>query len=140
MTCPDCDGDGFVVTCCDDMCRGVGECMHGDGESVCETCHGDGEIVAPTPGSGRWRRRFVWFHMLSGLWTCEDPLTSLVAVVRRRKRGVDWQVKRADYDQDTVLTVGAAHSITAAKRCAINRLFDLSFAGGVEPDLEGEEE
>jgi hypothetical protein len=30
-----CGGAGFVVTCIDDMCRGAGECMHGDGESPC---------------------------------------------------------------------------------------------------------
>jgi len=30
-----CGGAGFIVTCIDDMCRGAGECMHGDGESPC---------------------------------------------------------------------------------------------------------
>lgn len=30
-----CDGDGIIVTCVDDMCRGAGECMHGDGEQLC---------------------------------------------------------------------------------------------------------
>ena len=30
-----CNGDGFIVTCIDDICRGVGECMHGDGEEIC---------------------------------------------------------------------------------------------------------
>lgn len=44
MTCPDCHGEGFVVDCCDDMCVGAGECIHGDGEAVCETCEGEGEI------------------------------------------------------------------------------------------------
>jgi hypothetical protein len=40
--CNTCNGEGFIVTCVDDMCRGCGECMHGDGESVCPECHGDG--------------------------------------------------------------------------------------------------
>lgn len=39
--CSTCWGEGFIVTCVDDMCRGVGECMHGDGEIVCPECGGD---------------------------------------------------------------------------------------------------
>lgn len=39
--CNTCGGAGFVVTCIDDMCRGAGECMHGDGESVCPECGGE---------------------------------------------------------------------------------------------------
>jgi hypothetical protein len=39
--CNTCNGDGFIVTCIDDMCRGAGECFHGDGESVCPECGGD---------------------------------------------------------------------------------------------------
>ena len=38
--CNTCGGQGFVVTCIDDMCRGAGECMHGDGESPCPDCDG----------------------------------------------------------------------------------------------------
>lgn len=37
MTCPDCGGSGFMLDCCDDICIGAGECIHGDGEVVCET-------------------------------------------------------------------------------------------------------
>lgn len=33
--CQECGGEGFVVVCIDDMCRGVGECLHGDGERAC---------------------------------------------------------------------------------------------------------
>ena len=44
MTCPDCDGAGWIVTCIDDMCRGSGECIHGDGEDMCRMCYGSGEI------------------------------------------------------------------------------------------------
>jgi hypothetical protein len=39
--CNTCMGEGFIVTCIDDMCRGCGECMHGDGESVCPECGGE---------------------------------------------------------------------------------------------------
>ncbi|MFA5027072.1 MAG: hypothetical protein WC713_04305 [Candidatus Methylomirabilota bacterium] len=35
-----CGGEGTIVTCCDDMCRGLGECIHGDGEAECPECHG----------------------------------------------------------------------------------------------------
>lgn len=44
MTCPTCGGEGFIVTCIDDMCRGAGECMHGDGEDVCPDCDGEGSV------------------------------------------------------------------------------------------------
>lgn len=40
--CITCGGEGFIVVCIDDMCRGAGECMHGDGEDVCPECGGDG--------------------------------------------------------------------------------------------------
>lgn len=40
-TCWKCGGEGFVVVCIDDMCRGAGECMHGDGEQICPVCKGD---------------------------------------------------------------------------------------------------
>ena len=33
--CDLCDGSGVIVICVDDMCRGAGECMHGDGEQLC---------------------------------------------------------------------------------------------------------
>jgi len=44
MTYPDCNGEGFRIVCPDDMCRAVGECMHGDGEAFCYACEGEGEI------------------------------------------------------------------------------------------------
>jgi len=43
-TCWKCYGEGFIVICIDDICRGSGECMHGDGEILCPDCKGDGEI------------------------------------------------------------------------------------------------
>lgn len=43
-TCPDCQGEGSIITCCDDMCHGAGRCIHGDGEVMCVYCNGTGEI------------------------------------------------------------------------------------------------
>jgi hypothetical protein len=39
--CNTCGGEGFIVVCIDDMCRGAGECMHGDGEIPCPQCGGN---------------------------------------------------------------------------------------------------
>lgn len=39
--CNTCGGAGYIVVCIDDMCRGAGECMHGDGEIPCPDCGGD---------------------------------------------------------------------------------------------------
>lgn len=39
--CYRCDNAGFIIVCVDDMCRGAGECMHGDGEIVCPDCKGE---------------------------------------------------------------------------------------------------
>ena len=39
--CNRCDGDGWIVVCIDDLCRGAGECMHGDGMALCPECQGD---------------------------------------------------------------------------------------------------
>lgn len=38
-----CGGDGFEVTCCDDICHGQGFCMHGDGNENCPACNKDGD-------------------------------------------------------------------------------------------------
>lgn len=40
-SCNRCGGAGTIIICVDDMCRGAGECMHGDGEIVCPDCGGD---------------------------------------------------------------------------------------------------
>jgi hypothetical protein len=42
--CHQCNGEGILITCCDDMCVGAGECIHGDGEWTCPDCDGTGEI------------------------------------------------------------------------------------------------
>lgn len=34
MSCGNCN-DGMVVVCIDDICRAIGECIHGDGMAVC---------------------------------------------------------------------------------------------------------
>lgn len=39
--CDTCDNTGVIVTCCDDICVGRGECMHGDGEQMCPGCGGE---------------------------------------------------------------------------------------------------
>lgn len=38
--CQTCGGEGFILTCCDDLCHGHGYCMHGDGERMCPACEG----------------------------------------------------------------------------------------------------
>jgi hypothetical protein len=38
--CQRCDNKGSIIVCIDDMCRGAGECMHGDGEIICPDCKG----------------------------------------------------------------------------------------------------
>ena len=43
--CPACDEDGMTLVCIDDICRGLGECMHGD-----LTC--DGYAVCPCQTNG----------------------------------------------------------------------------------------
>lgn len=42
VPCGRCFGEGRIITCIDDLCRGAGECMHGDGEVPCPDCDGDG--------------------------------------------------------------------------------------------------
>jgi hypothetical protein len=39
--CYRCDNKGTILICIDDLCRGAGECMHGDGEIVCPDCKGE---------------------------------------------------------------------------------------------------
>lgn len=39
--CNTCGGSGSIIVCVDDMCRGAGECFHGDGEIPCPECGGD---------------------------------------------------------------------------------------------------
>jgi hypothetical protein len=39
--CHRCDNKGTIIVCIDDLCRGAGECMHGDGEIICPDCKGE---------------------------------------------------------------------------------------------------
>lgn len=39
-----CGGARFIITCPDDLCRGSGECMHGDGHRSCPECNKDGSL------------------------------------------------------------------------------------------------
>jgi hypothetical protein len=41
-SCYACGGSGWIITCCDDMCRGADECIHSDGETACRVCNSDG--------------------------------------------------------------------------------------------------
>ena len=45
MGCDRCGGTGVVVVCIDDMCRGAGECIHGDGEAMCDCEDADDEYL-----------------------------------------------------------------------------------------------
>lgn len=58
--CYQCGGAGYIVTCIDDLCRGSGECIHGDGEQPCPACCGqspnsglnDSKSQYPVSGTG----------------------------------------------------------------------------------------
>jgi len=40
-TCNRCGGTGEIVVCPDDMCHGLGYCIHGDGMLICHECNGE---------------------------------------------------------------------------------------------------
>lgn len=50
--CSRCGGSGVILTCIDDLCRGAGECMHGDGEAPCPVCSPDRTNAAPSSKEG----------------------------------------------------------------------------------------
>lgn len=41
-SCLRCDGEGTIMVCIDDICHGLGYCIHGDGEIACPNCRGTG--------------------------------------------------------------------------------------------------
>jgi hypothetical protein len=41
-SCESCDGTGERLICVDDICHGIGECIHGDGMITCPACKGTG--------------------------------------------------------------------------------------------------
>ena len=52
--CIDCGGEGWVVTCIDDICHGLGYCIHGDGMRICH-CNRDLDKIAPSNAPANWR-------------------------------------------------------------------------------------
>lgn len=55
IDCLDCDGDGWIVTCCDDLCRGQGWCMHGDGDALCHCNRNLEKSYAPDNAPREWK-------------------------------------------------------------------------------------
>lgn len=53
-SCTDCGGEGWVVTCCDDLCHSAGYCIHGDGMMLCH-CNQHAEKCAPDNAPANWR-------------------------------------------------------------------------------------
>lgn len=45
-SCPNCEGEGWIMICPDDMCRGMQECVHTDGYRICRACRGTGYVRA----------------------------------------------------------------------------------------------
>lgn len=54
--CQICDGSGWILDCCDDMCRGVGYCIHGDGMRIC-SCNTSCDPPPNAPADWRWKPR-----------------------------------------------------------------------------------
>lgn len=48
--CRHCDGDGVILVCMDDLCRGAGQCFFEKpgchGIAICKQCSGSGEVSA----------------------------------------------------------------------------------------------
>ena len=53
MACEKCN-DGIIVVCIDDMCRGAGECMHGDGEILCDCEFAADDNIDDYPEDQEW--------------------------------------------------------------------------------------
>jgi hypothetical protein len=54
--CDRCGGDGWILTCCDDMCHGLGYCIHGDGMEMC-ACNTGCEPPSNAPREWKWTPR-----------------------------------------------------------------------------------
>lgn len=50
--CQECGGEGWFVTCIDDMCRGLGYCIHGDGMRMCRC---NTSCDPPSNAPANWR-------------------------------------------------------------------------------------
>lgn len=51
--CVDCGGEGWILTCCDDICNGSGYCIHGDGMEMCH-CNTLCEPPSNAPRDWKW--------------------------------------------------------------------------------------
>jgi hypothetical protein len=51
--CDRCGGDGWILTCVDDMCHGLGYCIHGDGMELC-ACNTLAEPPVNAPAYWQW--------------------------------------------------------------------------------------
>jgi hypothetical protein len=51
--CDECGGEGWILTCVDDMCHGAGYCIHGDGMEMC-SCNAGCEPPSNAPREWRW--------------------------------------------------------------------------------------
>lgn len=52
--CDICGGEGWIITCCDDLCHGAGYCIHGDGMELCP-CNTTGEPPSNAPREWKWK-------------------------------------------------------------------------------------
>ena len=43
--CYRCYGKGWILSCIDDICHGLGYCMHGDGFMDCPECGGEWDLT-----------------------------------------------------------------------------------------------
>lgn len=54
--CDKCNGEGWILTCCDDICHGQGYCIHGDGMEMCD-CNSTCEPPSNAPREWKWKPR-----------------------------------------------------------------------------------
>ena len=47
--CYECGGKGFIISCCDDICHGLGYCIHGDGMQDCPSCKNEWDLSVFPP-------------------------------------------------------------------------------------------
>jgi hypothetical protein len=53
--CDECGGSGWLMECCDDICHGLGYCIHGDGDVICH-CNADlSKSFAPDNAPAEWK-------------------------------------------------------------------------------------
>lgn len=57
-TCTNCWGEGEIVDCCDDICQGLGYCIHDNGMVPCPECDGWGAVF----DDDEEEYEAVWFY------------------------------------------------------------------------------